>query len=83
MQYNFSKTAVVYSQEGCQGCAEAKELLERFGYTVEVRTLGIDGNATKKQLMEDFPDARSIPQIILNNQKIGTLATLKKFLKIQ
>jgi len=33
--------------------------------------------------MQDFPDARSIPQIILNNHKIGTLPTLKKFLKIQ
>jgi glutaredoxin len=83
MQYTFNKTAVVYSQEGCQGCVEAKELLERLGYEVEVRTMGIGGNATKKQLLEDFPDARSIPQIILNNQKIGTLGTLKKFLKIQ
>ena len=83
MQYDFNKNAVVYSQAGCQGCVEAKDLLEQLGYVVEVRTLGVDGNATKKQLMQDFPDARSIPQIILNNNKIGTLATLKKFLKIQ
>jgi len=83
MQYDFNKNAVVYSQEGCQGCVEAKDLLEKLGYVVEVRTLGVNGNATKKQLMQDFPDARSIPQIILNNHKIGTLATLKKFLNIQ
>ena len=83
MQYDFNKNAVVYSLLGCQECVEAKELLEQLGYVVEVRGLGPDSNPEKSKLMDDFPDASSIPQIILNNQKIGTLSALKEFLKIQ
>lgn len=82
MQYNFDKTAIVYSQSNCPGCVEAKKLLEDRGYKVEVRTLGENGNATKKQLLHDFPDARSVPQIIINNNKIGNLNTLKTFLRV-
>lgn len=82
MQYNFDKIAVVYSQTNCPGCVEAKKLLEDRGYKVEIRTLGDDGNATKKQLMQDFPDARSVPQIIINGNKVGNLNTLKTFLRV-
>lgn len=82
MQYTFDKTAIVYSQANCPACVEAKDLLEQHGYVVEVRMLGNDGNAMKKRLMQDFPEARSIPQVILNNQKVGTLPTLKKFLNV-
>ena len=82
MQYNFNKSAVVYSQINCPACVEAKKILEDRGYVVEVRTLGDSGNTTKKQLMEDFPDARSVPQIIINGNKVGNLNTLKTFLRV-
>jgi glutaredoxin len=83
MHYTSDKTAIVYSQVNCPGCVEAKKLLQDRGYAVEVRTLGEGGNVTKQQLLRDFPDARSVPQIIINNNKVGNLSTLKTFLKAQ
>lgn len=83
MQYSFNKTAVIYSQENCPACAEAKTILELAGYKIEVRMLGEGGTATKQRLLQDFPDARSVPQIILNDNKVGNLNSLKEFFKVK
>ncbi len=70
---------VVYSQSNCPACEKAKYLLDQYGYTYEVRQL--DNNPEmKKKLLTDFPDARSVPQIIVAGVRIGNLHALNDYL---
>lgn len=71
------KYAVVYSQNNCQACNTALSLLAAAGYTVDVLKLE-DGN--KQALMNDFPAARSVPQIIVDGNKVGGLDNLRKYM---
>jgi glutaredoxin 3 len=57
----------------------AKSLLQQKGIEYEERNIG--SGWTKEQLLEAIPSARSVPQIILNNEYIGTYQHLKDFLK--
>ncbi len=69
--------AIVYSQVNCPGCTEAKALLLKHNFDVEVRMLGQGWN--KRDLLEDFPDAKSVPQIIIGDNKIGDIIKLRKY----
>jgi glutaredoxin 3 len=77
MQTNSNKVAEVWSQTNCPACTEAKRLLERNGIKIVEKMLGINGY-TKKDLIEKVPDARSVPQIFLDNEYIGGLNELKR-----
>lgn len=69
--------AVVFSQPNCPACVEAKTILRIKGYSVDERILG--ENATKKDLMDIFPTARSVPQVIVDDTPIGGINELRKF----
>lgn len=73
-----SNKAVVWSQANCLACNQAKTLLEIKGIPYELKMLG--ENATKQELIEAVPDARSVPQIFLNGKYIGGLDALRKIL---
>jgi glutaredoxin 3 len=47
----------------------AKTLLKNKGIVFEERMIGV--NWTKEQLLESIPQARTVPQIILNGEYIG------------
>lgn len=70
--------AIVYSQPNCPACVTAKTTLRIHGYTVEERVLG--SGWTKEQLLEDFPQARSVPQVIVGDLKIGGVGPLLEYL---
>jgi glutaredoxin 3 len=72
--------SIVYSQDNCPACRTAKALLLQRGYSVEERKIG--GGWTKKDLLDKFPDARTVPQIIVGDELIGTLDKLKDFLAV-
>ena len=61
--------AVVWSSVGCVWCDKAKALLESKQIEIEVRMVG-DGY-TKQDLLEAVPNARSVPQIFLDEEYIG------------
>lgn len=76
-----ANTAIVYSQTNCPACETAKRLLTKHGYIVDVRQL--DGTPEmKKRLVEDFPEARSVPQVIVEGQRIGNLHALNDYLTV-
>ena len=62
--------AIVWSKNGCPYCDRAKELLDGSGIKYEERNLS-NGEWTKAQLLEDVPDARTVPQIFLDGNYIG------------
>jgi len=70
---------IVWTKPGCTFCDMAKSLLQQKGIEYEERNIG--SGWTKEQLLEEIPSARSVPQIVLNNEYIGTYEHLKKFLQ--
>lgn len=80
MQKTFQNKAVVWTQDNCQYCGMAKALLASKGYTVEERKIGEGGQWSKKDLLDAVPDARSVPQIFINDKFIGGYGALKDFL---
>jgi glutaredoxin 3 len=71
--------AIVWSKEHCPYCVQAKALLEQKGIEFEERKIG-DG-WTKEQLLEAVPNARTVPQIFLNDELVGGYTELRaKFL---
>jgi glutaredoxin len=71
--------AVIWSKYHCFYCDQAKALLEQQGIEFEERKIG-DG-FTKEELLQAVPNARTVPQILIDNQLIGGFTDLQKYLK--
>ena len=70
--------AVVWSRYNCPYCDQAKALLTQRGIEFEERKIG-DGY-TREELLEAVPNARTVPQIIINGVSIGGFTELKKYI---
>ena len=71
--------AVVWSKDSCPFCVQAKALLTQKGITFEERNINKDW--TREQLLEAVPDARTLPQIFLDNKLVGGFTELRKHLQ--
>ena len=70
--------AIVWSKNHCPYCDQAKKLLELKGIEFEERNITIDW--TREQLLEVVPNARTVPQIFLDDKLIGGFTELRKHL---
>lgn len=59
----------IYGKPMCPYCDKAKNLCETRGFKYTYKSLGTD--YSREELMEQFPNARTVPQIVINGQKIG------------
>lgn len=73
--------ALIWSREYCIYCEHAKMLLDEKGVQYEERKVG--KGWTKEQLLESIPNAKSVPQIYLDDQYIGGYTELRKFFEKQ
>jgi len=71
--------AIVWSKNACPFCDQAKNLLKLQGIEFEERNISTDW--TREQLLEAVPDARTVPQIFLDEQLIGGFTELRKYFK--
>jgi glutaredoxin 3 len=71
--------AIVWSKNACPFCDQAKNLLKLKGIEFEERNISRDW--TREQLLEAVPDARTVPQIFLDEQLIGGFTELRRHLK--
>ena len=71
--------AVLWSKDSCPFCVQAKALLKQNNIEVEERNINKDW--TREQLLEAVPDARTLPQIFLNDKLIGGFTELRKHLQ--
>ena len=71
--------AVVWSKDACPFCVQAKALLESRGIEFEERNVSKDW--TRDQLLEAVPNARTLPQIFLDDAHIGGFTELRKHLQ--
>jgi glutaredoxin-related protein len=68
--------AVVWSKNSCPFCVQAKALLKQKGIEFEERNINKDW--TREQLLEAVPEARTLPQIFLDDKLIGGFTELRK-----
>ena len=68
-------TAIVWSKNHCPFCDQAKALLTQKGIEFEEKKIG--EGYTKEQLLDAVPNARTVPQIFLDDKLIGGFTELK------
>ena len=71
--------AIVWSKDSCPFCVQAKGLLKQKGIEFEERNVSKDW--TREQLLEAVPDARTLPQIFLDDKLIGGFTELRQHLQ--
>jgi glutaredoxin len=71
--------AIVWSKDACPFCVQAKALLELRGIEYEERN--VSKNWTREQLLEAVPNARTLPQIFLDEVHIGGFTDLRSHLR--
>jgi glutaredoxin len=71
--------AIVWSKDACPFCVQAKALLEARGIEYEERNVSQDW--TREQLLEAVPNARTLPQIFLDEVHIGGFTDLRSHLR--
>ena len=59
----------VYGKPNCPQCEEVKTMLEMSNTPYHYYTLDVD--FTRDELFEQFPTARTFPQIIVGSEKVG------------
>ena len=69
----------IYGKPMCPFCDKAKSVCEMRGFKYTYKTMGVD--YTKEELLEQFPNARTVPQIIVNGQKVGGYDGFTKYLE--
>jgi len=71
--------AVVWSKYHCPFCDQAKALLKQRDIPFEEKKIG-DGY-TKEELLEAVPNARTVPQIFIDDTLVGGFNELRTFLE--
>ena len=66
---------VIYSKVNCPNCTTAKALLNSKGIGYTERDIGIP--KWLGDLIKHYPEARQMPQIFIQGQRVGGLAGLQ------
>jgi glutaredoxin len=69
----------IYGKPQCPYCEMAKQLCEKMQLNFVYKSMGTD--FTREELLETFPAARTVPQIIVNGTKIGGYNELTKYIE--
>lgn len=70
---------IIYTKAQCPNCVSAKQLLKSKG--LEYEEFNVDTRAVMDLFQKTYPEARQMPQIFINNQRVGGLAGLQAALK--
>ena len=69
----------MYTKSNCPNCTAAKQLLESKG--LPYLEIDVELGSRWQNLIKEFPDARQMPQIFINEQRVGGLAGLQEALR--
>lgn len=70
---------VVYTKANCPNCDAAKKLLESKGLDYEMIDAGFE--PYMRHLLAKHPEVRQMPQIFINDERIGGFAGLREWIK--
>ena len=68
--------AEIYSRNNCVFCDKAKMRLAKHNPKIYM----LNKDYTKEEFFQKFPNAKTFPQIIINNEHIGGFYELEKWL---
>ena len=69
----------VYTKSKCPNCVAAKQLLKSKG--LKFIENDMDTESVRQAFQFAYPDVRGMPQIFINDQRVGGLAGLQQALK--
>ena len=69
----------VYSKSKCPNCVAAKQLLKSKG--LKFIENDMDTESVRQAFNFAYPDVKQMPQIFINDQRVGGLAGLQQALK--
>lgn len=69
----------IWGKPGCGYCEKAKRTLDTHNIKYEYRQLGVDFE--REDVIAEFPEARTFPQIVINGQKIGGYEQMVKYIE--
>ena len=70
---------MIWGKPQCPFCDKAKRLLDSREIAYEYKQLGVD--LRREDILEEFPEARTFPQIVINGLKIGGYEQLGTYLE--
>ncbi len=70
---------VVYTKSNCPNCVAAKQLLT--SRNIPYTDVDVELGSRWQNLLKEYPDARQMPQVFINDQRVGGLAGLQAALK--
>lgn len=69
----------IWGKPACPYCDMAKTLCEQRQYDFEYKQLGVDFE--RDEILAEFPEARTFPQIVVNGLKIGGYDQFTKYIE--
>ena len=72
-----SHRVIIYTKDNCPYCVRAKNLFSEKGVTYQEMKIG--GDLSREEFMEIFPDVRTVPFIIINEERIGGYDNLVEY----
>jgi glutaredoxin 3 len=69
----------IYTKANCPNCVAAKQLLKSKGLRYVENNM--DDEGVRQAFEFSYPDLRQMPQIFINDQRVGGLAGLQAALK--
>ena len=69
----------IWGKPGCPSCIKAKTLCEKYNYPFEYKQLGVDFE--REDVIAEFPEARTFPQIVINGLKVGGYEQFTKYIE--
>jgi len=69
----------IYTRDNCPNCETAKRILTSVG--LKYADVDITVGDRLANFLKEFPDARQMPQIFINDQRVGGVEGLKAALR--
>ena len=69
----------MYTKDNCPNCVTAKLILNSIG--LKYADVDIEVGERMANFLKEFPDARQMPQIFINDQRVGGVAGLQAALR--
>ncbi len=70
---------IVYSKDNCPNCLTAKQILT--SKNLEYIDVDVELGHRWQNMLREYPDAKQMPQIFINDQRVGGLAGLQAALQ--